>query len=84
MLRTVLLLLAAVLLADPRAAFAQPVNLDFEDGEIGATPDGWFVPAACAAEGFTARLFAHDARTGARAVRLVHPPEAQPCCSAQF
>ncbi len=29
-----------------------PVNLGFEDGELGKTPPGWFLPPMCASDGY--------------------------------
>jgi hypothetical protein len=60
-MRVMLAVLFAILLSP---AFAQvperPVNLDFEAGNVGAAPDGWFVPTP----GFRAKLTGDNVKQG--------------------
>jgi C-terminal processing protease CtpA/Prc len=53
------------------------VNPDFEQGELGKVPTGWFVPIPSRAAGFTAELTEEGARTGKRCVVLARTKPAE-------
>ena len=60
----------------PSAAQNAPTNLDFEQGEIGTTPPGWFVPKSLREAGYNATLTRENCRTGACVMLTV--PETRP------
>ncbi|MEK7409649.1 MAG: erythromycin esterase family protein [Acidobacteriota bacterium] len=64
------------LLAAPAVAQTGPANLDFEQGEPGSTPPGWFVPQMLGNAGYSAELRRQGCRNGGCAVVLVpaNPP----------
>src|SRR5215204_1012065 len=53
-----------------------PANLDFEQGEPGSTPPGWFVPGTLREAGYNATLTREGCRTGACVILTV--PETRP------
>lgn len=55
--------------APKRGKAAAAANLDFESGELGETPHGWFVPVSAEAGAFRA-IVVDDAERGSRAVQL--------------
>jgi C-terminal processing protease CtpA/Prc len=61
---------AAAPITVPVPPLAAPVNLDFEQGELGRLPAGWTVPADSAAAGYGARLVAEHPDGGARCAEL--------------
>lgn len=48
----------------------EPTNLDFEDGEVGEVPTGWFAPPINARNGYTIELSDEGAKTGRRVVLM--------------
>ena len=48
----------------------EPTNLDFEDGEAGQVPTGWFAPPINARNGYTIELSDEGAKTGKRVVLM--------------
>ena len=48
----------------------EPTNLDFEDGEAGEVPTGWFAPPINARNGYTIELSDEGAKTGKRVVLM--------------
>lgn len=53
-----------------------PANLDFEQGEVGKTPPGWFAPSLLQQAGYTQVLTKEGCRTGGCA--LLTTPETRP------
>jgi C-terminal processing protease CtpA/Prc len=53
--------------ADPRPG---PANLDFEEGQLGKVPTGWFMPAPSEKAGFSAKLSENQPKSGKRCVRI--------------
>jgi C-terminal processing protease CtpA/Prc len=54
-----------------------PVNLDFEEGELGKVPTGWFFPPLSQKTGFSAKLSEEQPRSGKRCVLIERAPGAQ-------
>jgi erythromycin esterase len=68
-----------MLLLVPALACAQaPVpNLDFEQGELGSVPPGWFVPSTLSQAGYKAVITQEGCRTGSCALITVPPTRPQ-------
>ena len=71
--RTLALILIALIV--PAAAFSQPqppapANLDFEQGQPGEVPPGWFVPPAAKENGYDAQLVTERPEAGRQAARI--------------
>ena len=68
-----MLLIAGALTAAALAGFPEPPGRhhDFEALPVGGAPEGWFVPAAVAAAGTTARVTDNNPAHGARCVEIV-------------
>lgn len=66
------LLFAALLISLPLSAQtpAAPTNLDFEQGQPGEVPPGWFMPSASTKGGYTAKVVTEKPREGRQAVQL--------------
>src|SRR5437588_11745647 len=54
---------------------SQPTNLDFEQGEVGQVPTGWFSPTK---PNFTGELTEEKPKSGKRAALLRSVPNAPP------
>ncbi len=70
MLLIVAALTATALAGPPGAAGPRGRHHDFEDDPVGGTPEGWFVPAAVAKAGTTARVTDNNPAHGARCVEI--------------
>lgn len=66
-----LLLSALTLMCVSVAAQSSPVNLDFEQGEPGQLPTGWFVPAVSKAAGYNAEVTEDNLKSGKRCAVLI-------------
>ena len=68
------LLLALVPVRVSVSAQSGPLNLDFEQGELGRVPMGWFVPTS----GYVAKISERDPKNGKRGVILTRAPSGKP------